>query len=263
MTQLSVKTLRHYHDVGLVVPHRVDPATGYRFYTREQVTTAQVVRRLRTLDMPVADVKSVLAANPEGRNALIGEHLGRLEGQLAETRAAVEALRAILDRPHDGPSVDHRSVPAVASIAVHADVDRDVLPEWFFGAVTELLAAVEEQALTRTGPPAGLYGFDVYAHDRGPATVFVPVADGGLPTGRIDQFVVPAAELVVIEHHGPHDDVDLVYSQLGDYATQHEISVEAPLREYYTCFSWDTDDSSQWVTELCWPVFRSDRGVAR
>ncbi|MDT5300771.1 MAG: hypothetical protein QOG79_4013, partial [Mycobacterium sp.] len=30
MTQLSVKTLRHYHDVGLVEPHHVDPATGYR-----------------------------------------------------------------------------------------------------------------------------------------------------------------------------------------------------------------------------------------
>jgi DNA-binding transcriptional MerR regulator len=259
MTQLSVKTLRHYHEVGLVVPHRVDPGSGYRYYTRDQVPTAQVARRLRALDMPVADVKSVLAADPDDRNAVIGAHLGRLEAQLAETRAAVQALRAILDPPPDGPPVRHRSVPAVPSIAVHADVDRDELPEWFFGAVAELLAAVDEQALTPTGPPAGLYGFDVFARDRGPATLFVPVEGAVEPTGPVDQFVVPAAELVVVEHHGPHDDVDLAYSQLGDYATQHEISVEAPLREYYECFSWDTDDSSQWVTELCWPVFRSDR----
>jgi hypothetical protein len=223
------------------------------------VPTAQVVRRLRALDMPVADVKSVLAVGPDDRNALIGAHLGRLEAQLAETGAAVAALRAILDRPLEGPPVRHRSVPAVPSIAVHADVDRDELPEWFFGAVTELLAAVDEQALTRTGPPAGLYGFDVFAHDRGPATVFVPVVGAVMPTGRVDQFLVPAAELVVVEHRGPHDDVDLAYTQLGDYATQHEISVEAPLREYYHVFSWDTDDSSQWVTDLCWPVFRSDR----
>ena len=111
----------------------------------------------------------------------------------------------------------------------------------------------------RPDRPRGLYGFDVFARDRGPATLFVPVEGAVEPTGPVDQFVVPAAELVVVEHHGPHDDVDLAYSQLGDYATQHEISVEAPLREYYECFSWDTDDSSQWVTELCWPVFRSDR----
>ena len=43
MTQLSVKTLRHYHEVGLLEPDRVDPATGYRHYAPEQVPTAQVV----------------------------------------------------------------------------------------------------------------------------------------------------------------------------------------------------------------------------
>ena len=64
--------------------------------------------------------------------------------------------------------------------------------------------------------------------------------------------------LAVIRHHGPHDDVDLDYSALGDYATRHEISIEGPLREYYDRFSWDTDDSAQWVTALCWPVFRAD-----
>jgi DNA-binding transcriptional MerR regulator len=39
MTQLSVKTLRHYHDVGLVEPHHVDSMTGYRYYSRDQVPT--------------------------------------------------------------------------------------------------------------------------------------------------------------------------------------------------------------------------------
>lgn len=259
MTQLSVKTLRHYHDVGLMAPHHIDPTTGYRYYTREQLPTAQVVRRLRALDMPVADVKAVLAAGPDDRNELIGAHLGRLEAQLAQTQAAVSALRAIVDRPLDGPAVRHRSVPAQPAIAVHADVDRDDLPEWFFGAVTELLATVAEQSLTRTGPPGGLYGFEVFDRDRGPATVFVPVSGEVAATGRVVQFTVPAAELVVVEHHGPHDDVDLAYSELGDYATQHEISIEAPLREYYRRFSWDTGDSAQWATDLCWPIFRSDR----
>ena len=60
MTQLSVKTLRHYHEVGLLDPDRVDLSTGYRYYAPEQVPTAQVVRRLRELGMPIADVRAVL-----------------------------------------------------------------------------------------------------------------------------------------------------------------------------------------------------------
>lgn len=103
MTQLSVKTLRHYHDVRLLEPHHVDPSTGYRYYTVDQVPTAQVVRRLRDLGMPVADVRAVLTCAPGERNELISEHLKRLEDQLDATRSAVESLRAILAPPASPP----------------------------------------------------------------------------------------------------------------------------------------------------------------
>jgi effector-binding domain-containing protein len=191
---------------------------------------------------------------------MISAHLGRLEAQLAETRDAVKALRDILDRPAGGPELEHRSVPAVPSIAVHAEVERDDLPAWFQGAIAELREVVRAGKLDQTGPPGGLYGFDVFARDRGPATVFIPVSGLVQPIGRVTEYAVPAAELVVIRHHGPHDDVDLAYGALGDYATRHEISVDGPLREYYRRFVWDTDDSSRWETDLCWPIFRSDRG---
>jgi DNA-binding transcriptional MerR regulator len=252
MTQLTVKTLRHYHEVGLVIPDRIDPSSGYRYYTPAQVPTAQVVRRLRELNMPIADVRAVLAAEPGGRNALIGEHLGRLEAELAATRTAVESLRAILDRPAGDAKIELRSVPATPAVAVHATVDRDRLIEFWQEAVDELRATVTAGQLVSTGALGAMFAFDVFEHDRGEVTVFLPVEDG--------PFAVPPAELAVIRYRGAHDDVDLDYSALGSYATRHEISVDSPLREYYERFSWDTPDSSQWVTDLCWPIFRSDAG---
>ncbi len=59
ITHLSVKTLRHYHDVGLLEPVTVNASTGYRYYSAEQVPTAQVIRRLRDLAMPVGEVKAL------------------------------------------------------------------------------------------------------------------------------------------------------------------------------------------------------------
>ena len=67
ITHLSVKTLRHYHQVGLLEPAEVNPDTGYRYYTVAQIPTVQVIRRLRDLEMPVADVKAVLAAPDEAQ----------------------------------------------------------------------------------------------------------------------------------------------------------------------------------------------------
>ena len=46
-THLTVKTLRHYHQIGLLEPADVDPHTGYRRYTTDQIPTAQVIRRFR------------------------------------------------------------------------------------------------------------------------------------------------------------------------------------------------------------------------
>ena len=68
-THLSVKTLRHYHEVGLLEPSQIDPGNGYRYYTEQQIPTAQVIRRLRGLQMPIAEVKAVLSTpDPDSRN---------------------------------------------------------------------------------------------------------------------------------------------------------------------------------------------------
>ena len=40
---MSVRTLRRYHAAGLLEPDTVDPSTGYRYYTPEQIPTAQVI----------------------------------------------------------------------------------------------------------------------------------------------------------------------------------------------------------------------------
>src|SRR5262249_61708643 len=66
MTHLSVKALRHYHDVGLLVPAEIDPASGYRCYEPGQVPLAQVIRRFRDLGMPLNEIREVLQASDVG-----------------------------------------------------------------------------------------------------------------------------------------------------------------------------------------------------
>jgi DNA-binding transcriptional MerR regulator len=152
-THLSVKTLRHYHQVGLLEPAAVNPDTGYRYYSAGQIPTAQVIRRLRDLEMPVGDVKAVLAApDAAARNVLIAAHLGRLEAELAQTRGAVESLRNLLAPPGGPAAIEHRSVPATAAAAIGAVVDRADLLAWWQGALGELRAAVRRGVRQRAVP---------------------------------------------------------------------------------------------------------------
>jgi DNA-binding transcriptional MerR regulator len=259
-THLSVKTLRHYHRVGLLEPRSVDPDSGYRYYSADQIPAAQVIVRLRNLDMPVPAVKAVLAADgAAARNAIIAAHLDHLETELARTREAVRSLRSLIDHPDDPLPVEHRTVPPTPAIAVRAVVDRaDMLP-WWQGALGELHAIAKAQRLSPAGPSGGLYASEIFQQDRGEATVFIPV-DGALrPVGRVVPIVVPAAELAVVTHHGSLDDADITYGALGSYAMRHELSVDGPLREYYLRSAQDVDDPREWQTQIGWPIFRADR----
>ena len=60
ITGLTVKTLRFYHQQGVLVPSRVDPSTGYRYYDENDVETARVITYLRSLDVPLLEVKEIL-----------------------------------------------------------------------------------------------------------------------------------------------------------------------------------------------------------
>jgi DNA-binding transcriptional MerR regulator/effector-binding domain-containing protein len=258
-THLSVKTLRHYHQVGLLQPATVNPDTGYRYYSAHQIATAQVIRRLRDLEMPVADVKAVLAApDAAARNALIAAHLDRLEAGLAQTRAAVESLRTQLAPPGGPAAIEHRSVPATTAAAIGAVVDRADALAWWQGALGELHATVRAQGLHATGPAGGVFASELIQQDRGPATVFIPTPGRVRPIGRVTPLVIPAAELAIISHHGSLADADLSYAKLGSYATTHEISIDGPLREYYPRGAGDTPDEADWRTEIGWPIFRAD-----
>ncbi len=257
-SQLSVKTLRHYHEVGLLEPSEVDPGNGYRYYAEDQIPLAQVIRRLRGLQMPVAEVKSVLAApDLEARNRLIAAHLDRLERELARTRAAVLELRGLLERPVLQRAVEHRTVPPTAAIAIQATVDREDLIAWWQGALGELHAVLGAQGLKPTGPPAGIYSSEIFQHGRGDATVFIPTAGAARAVGRGEPLVVAPAELAIMLHRGTLADADLTFGELGAHVMRHEISVEGPLREQYLIGFLDTDDPDQWETEIGWPIFRS------
>jgi DNA-binding transcriptional MerR regulator len=59
-THLNIKTLRHYHRIGLLEPADVDPMTGHRRYTTDQIPTAQVIRRFRLLEMPLEEIHTVI-----------------------------------------------------------------------------------------------------------------------------------------------------------------------------------------------------------
>jgi DNA-binding transcriptional MerR regulator len=267
MTHLSVKALRHYHDVGVLEPAVIDRYTGYRSYEAGQVPSAQVIRRLRDLGMPLDSIRAVLAApDVAARNREIAAHLARMERQLEQTQASVATLRALLEGPPARPAIELRSIPAVTALTIREVVDAADLMAWGTDVFAVLSGALAAVGGTAAGPFGALYPGDFFELERSEVTVFLPVRDAGqaaarLPAGRVSLAEIPAVEAAVALHEGAFDNIDRTYGALGTMVAGRAIGVDGPIREYYLVSSVDTDDASLHMTEVCWPVFLTGQSV--
>ena len=256
MTHLSVKALRHYHDLGLLTPAEIDPASGYRFYEPSQVPVAQVIRRFRDLGMPLEEIGQVLQAPDAGaRNQVIVAHMQRMESQLAATQSGVASLRSLLAGPPGPISVEHRSVGAARALAIRELVAMPDTDAWWDEAFDELNAAVAAAAVAAAGPRAALYPAELFQLDAGEITTYIPVTSEIRPVGRAAMIDIPAAELAVAVHRGAMADLDQTYGALGTYVARRGIGADGPIREHYLVTAFDTDEESRHLTEVGWPVF--------
>ncbi|TCB96484.1 MerR family transcriptional regulator [Micromonospora zingiberis] len=119
---LTVSALRFYDAAGVLVPAWVDPATGYRRYTDDQVAPARLVAGLRRVGMPVAEIARAVRAEPAVVHRLLDTHVRRLEEGLADARREVSRIRSLL--PADQPSAVTRLTLTVAALAAAVDAVR-------------------------------------------------------------------------------------------------------------------------------------------
>ena len=105
LAQVSVRTLRHYDDVGLLTPTRVDPETGYRWYGPEQLARLHRILALRDLGVPLGEIAELL-----GNDVTVEQLRGILLLRRAEAhdRIAEEAER-LAEWKHDCSSWRRRT----------------------------------------------------------------------------------------------------------------------------------------------------------
>ena len=93
-TGISVRTLHHYDEIGLVSPsHRTE--SGHRLYGREEIVRLQQVLSLRQLGFPLEEIRDVLARRDFDAQRLVLDHIERLKRQIAAQQELCARLEAV------------------------------------------------------------------------------------------------------------------------------------------------------------------------
>ncbi len=254
---LSIKALRAYHEGSILVPASVDARTGYRAYTVDQLADAAVIVRLRALDVPLEQVRSVLERrDPEHTAAVLAAHADTMARRLAETERIVAELQSDA-APATHTPVHVRREPALHTLRLAGTVRIDELPEflgWAYGRLASVLAAAGARP---AGPAGALYGAELADDDTEDVEAFLPLdAPLAVPRGERDCTLgeVPAATVAVLVHTGGYESMGETYRALGAWVARHAVHGGARVREWYLIGPGDVDEPAGYRTELSWPI---------
>jgi DNA-binding transcriptional MerR regulator len=248
LVRLSVKQLRHYADLGLLPPARVDPDTGYRYYRADQARDAMSIGLLRSLDVPLAAIKDLLSGQDPAR--ALGDVRDRLDDELARRRRSLAALERILARGLPTAEVTlRREEPRRAAVVRDvADSPQDI------GRVT---SACVRRLLELSGPPGeGVRLIGLFPADLGeyvPITIAATLPEDRPAPPGTTLDLLPGGTFACALHTGPYDQISLTAHALLAWCVERGHRTTGPIRELYL-----TDPAStapeHLLTELLIPL---------
>ena len=261
MTGLTIRTLRRYDAIGLLVPAHVDEDTGYRWYTLEQARDGEAIRRLRELDVPLEDVRVLLHAPPEDLRRGLESHRARLEGRAVELRQTLEELSRLIEGKESLVpekemvrfEIGIQDLDETKALMVEEHVHQDEMPEVVPKAIAEVHAYVQELGLGFQGPPICVCPFPG-EDGKLDSQIGWPVAEDVPGRGRIELKTLPATRALVMKHLGPFTALGQSYRLMSEVMEQHGLTPTDAPREIYVTDPEEVADPNQYETVIVWPI---------
>lgn len=255
---LSVSSLRHYEEVGLLTPEYIDPNSGYRYYGARQFEVLNSIRYLRALDMPLTEIADFLG----------NRDVERMEEKLLLQKRTVIAKQAELKRIER--KIDNR-------LKMLEDAKCSVFD-------TVQLTHKKSFRMVWVGDSLKIRGFldmeePIRALDKSQteAVIFlgkvgVGIAPKNLKNGSFDSYdgiflvldeedhyegettTVDETLCVSVRFHGSHTDAPKQYQKLLAYITEHKLKINGFSREITMIDYGLTNDTGKFVTEISIPV---------
>jgi DNA-binding transcriptional MerR regulator len=212
--QVTVRTLRHYDELGLLKPAYIAPESEYRYYTLEQLPALHRIVALKELGLPLGEISALLAGPVprERMRALLREREATIERQIAEEHQRLARVAARLRQIEEDGGVSPyevaiRAVPAQAVATIRQLVPHvSQMKEYRCDEFDMVYAWLRGTTVERFGPELAIYHAAEYDERNIDMEVgyVVPLAALDLaPPEPIRIAPLPAvAEMATVIHRG-------------------------------------------------------------
>jgi DNA-binding transcriptional MerR regulator/effector-binding domain-containing protein len=235
ITGLTVKTLRFYHEQGLLIPSAIDDKTSYRYYDRSKIETASVITHLKTLDLTVDEIGAIL------RDAKDDADLRDvMERQKALLESKIKRYRTIIHSVNQFLATEEETRKLMTQSTFHVE-EKTALPMLIAGVRIKGRYADSGTGFSRIGKSLGRYicGKPMLLHYDAEFRQDDADFEACMPV-RIDKQVdgirvrrIAGGRCVSCLHKGPYDQMGRSYAKIFDYIRGKGYEVQMPTREIY------------------------------
>ncbi|HEV8190497.1 MAG TPA: GyrI-like domain-containing protein, partial [Ktedonobacterales bacterium] len=241
LSRISVVTLRHYADLGLLPPAWIDSDSGYRYYALDQLPQLHRILALKELGFSLEQVAQLLHTGEVPATQLRGMLLlkqAELEQQMRAQQARLAALDIRLRQIETGGTSAYDVVLRPVEAQLVATL-RAVIPSG--DAVERLFEEVETYVAQHRArahkPPLAIYHDPEYRDREVDVEVAVPV---GAPLSGTERIVVRelpgVAMMACVVHAGSYATIDQASGALFSWLAAQGYRIAGPYREVYLRF---------------------------
>ncbi|MBP5681592.1 MAG: MerR family transcriptional regulator [Bacteroidales bacterium] len=259
MMQVTVKTLRHYEQKGLLSPDEVDEWTGYRYYSIHQMQRLNTIRRLQRLGFSLEEIKELFEDDSQTPSIhQLDEKIRETEQHLNQLIARRNQLLDWRDSRKEMNAMEKFIIQSLPEIIVASH--REVIPN--YEAMGPLCVEKIGPEMQRLGCKcsASNYCF-IIEHNKeySPTNIDVEYCEQVEEMGKdsaIIQFTrLPAIpKALCMKHVGPYDRFYESYTEAFRYISDHGYRPCGPHRTSYVDGIWNQADPEKWVSIIQIPI---------
>lgn len=235
VTGLSVRTLRFYHEKGILAPTTVDEATGYRFYDESKVEKARVIMHLRAMEFSLEDIAKILGECADEADILnyLQRQKDTLQQRVREDRDIIRSLDAIIAKEREAKDLLERSTFAIEERSLQPTLVASIRMKGKYADCGAGFARVGK-AVGRfiCGKSFCLYYDGEYREDDADYETCFPIRKEVQVPG-ISVRTLPGGRFLSLVHKGAYPALGRSYARILVHVRERELKIVLPTREVY------------------------------
>lgn len=260
LSRISIRMLRHYDELGLLVPKTTDDFTGYRYYAEDQLTVAGRIVSLKDMGFSLSVIGEIMQKyhDPQALAGFLEVKYAEVKAEAVQTRQRMLLLETAMERLRKDET------------AMNYNVTLKTLPKRHVASVRQVIPAYQEEGLLwktlmqettplnlqpdNTGHTLAIFHDKSHKESNVDVEIQMDVRGSYHDTEHVVFKTEPEVEIASATYRGSYEQLIGVNHAVAEWIRDNGYDFDGAMFLIYHVGPDKTQNPDEYVTEVCYPI---------